>query len=315
MIYLYWGENSFLIQEKLSAIRAKYESKFSSGLNFWKMDLEDDFSGLKSIIDSRSMFEEKKLVFARGIFSIPEANWEDIKKNIGNIGKSEDVILIFYDFSLPDEKAKKRLEFLSGLGKAEEFKSFERNRFLNWILEKSKSIGLKIARPEAVYLIDNVGLDHHRVFGELSKLASYKKGGIVSKKDIDEIVPFEISSNNFKAIGAVLEKNPVLAIKGLEEQWIKNEEPIRVLGALVWQFRILLKLSDLKFASPEEASKKIGVSPWVAGKSISALKKFSVPELKSIYQKLADADLAMKTGAEDGKDALSDFVYSFIKMA
>ena len=310
MIYLYYGENSFLIQEKLSVIRAKYEAKFSSGLNFWKMDLEDDFSGLKSIIDNRSMFEEKKLVFARGVFSMAEADWDEIKKNIANLGKSEDVILIFYDFISPGEQAKKRLGFLSGLGKAEEFKSFERNRFLNWVLEKSKSIGLKIARPEVSYLIDNIGLDPHRVFGELSKLASYKKGEAVLKKDIDEIVHFEISSNNFKAIGAVLEKNPVLAIKGLEEQWAKNEEPIRVLGALVWQFRILLKLSDLKFASPEEASKKIGVSQWVAGKSISALKKFSVPELKSIYQKLADADLAVKTGAEDGKEILSDFVYS-----
>ena len=313
MIFTYYGGNSFLIQEKLFAIRAKYEAKFSSGLNFWKLDLEDDFSGLKSIIDSRSMFEEKKLVFARGIFSIAEADWEDIKKNIGNIGKSEDVILIFYDFSLPDEKAKKRLEFLSKLGKAEEFRNFERGRLLNWILEKSKALGLKIECPEASYLVDNIGLDPHRVFSELGKLASYKNGGAVSKKDIDELVSFEVSSNNFKAIDAILQKNPVLAIKSLEEQWAKNEEPIKILGALVWQFRILLKLADLKFASPEEASKKIGVSPWVARKSISALKKFSVSELKSIYQKLADADLAMKTGAEDGKEALSDFVYDFLK--
>ncbi len=315
MIFLYYGENSFLIQEKLSAIRVKYEAKFSSGLNFWKLDLEDDFSGLKSIIDSRSMFEEKKLVFARGVFSIAEADWEDIKKNTANPGKSEDVILIFYDFVLPDEKAKKRLEFLSKCGKAEEFGNFERNRLLSWILEKSKALGLKIERPEASYLIDNIGSDPHRVFSELSKLASYKKGEPVFKKDMDEIVPFEISSNNFKAIDAILQKNPVLAVKSLEEQWIKNEEPIKVLGALVWQFRILLKLSDLKFASPEDASKKIGVSPWVARKSIYALKKFSVPELKSIYQKLADADLAVKTGAEDGKEILSDFVCSFLKTA
>ncbi len=47
MIYVYYGENSFLIQEKLVAIRAKYEAKFSSGLNFWKLDLEEDWDNLK----------------------------------------------------------------------------------------------------------------------------------------------------------------------------------------------------------------------------------------------------------------------------
>jgi DNA polymerase-3 subunit delta len=313
MLYLYYGENSFLIQEKLAAVRAKYEAKFSSGLNFWKLDLEEDSDNLKSIVDSQSMFEEKKLAFLRGIFSITEAKWEEVKKTIQNIGELEDVILVFYDFIIPKENAKKRLEFLSKAGKSEEFRNFERPKFINWILEKSKSAGLKIDRNEAGYLVDNIGMDPHRAGAEILKLASYKNGGVLTKKDIDAVVPFETYANNFKAIDAILNKNTVLAIKGLEEQWIKNEDPIKILGAFAWQFRILLKLTDLKYSSIDEASKKIGASAWSVKKSVSALRNFSVLELKNIYQKLADADLAVKTGAEDGREALTDFVCGFLK--
>ena len=223
MIFIYYGENSFLIQEKLTAIRAKYEAKFSSGLNFWKLDLEEDPDNLKSIVDSQSMFEEKKLAFLRGIFSIAEAKWDEVKKTIQNIGESNDVILVFYDFLIPKESAKKRLEFLSKSGKSEEFRNFERPKFINWILEKSKSAGLNMERTEAGYLTDNIGLDPHRASAEILKLASYKNGGVLSKKDIDAVVPFDTYSNSFKAIDALLNKNAVLALKGLEEQWIKNE--------------------------------------------------------------------------------------------
>lgn len=312
MLYLYYGENSFLIQEKLRAIRAKYEAKFSSGLNFWKLDLEEDSANLKSIVDSQSMFEEKKLVFLRGVFSVPDVKWEEIKKTIQNIGKSEDVILIFYDFSIPKESGKKRLEFLSKSGKSEEFRNFERPKLISWILEKAKSAGLKIERNEAGYLIDNIGMDPHRASVEILKLASYKNGEILSKKDIDAVVSFETYANNFKAIDALLHKNAVLALKGLEEQWAKNEDPIKILGAFAWQFRILLKLTDLKYSSLDEASKKLGAPAWSVKKSVSALRNFSVPELKNIYQKLADADLAVKTGAEDGREVLSDFVCGFL---
>ena len=311
MIYLYYGDNSFLIQEKLSAIRAKYESKFSSGLNFWKFDLESDCSELKSALGSQSMFDEKKLIFLRGVFSVPESSWEEIKNEAGKILKSNEVIAVFYQFGPAQDAAdKKRLEFFQKNGKTEEFKNFERNRFINWILEKSKSVGLKMGYAESVYLADNIGLDPQRASSEISKLASYKNGDILTKKDIDAVVPFETYSNNFKAIDALLNKNAVLAIKGLEEQWAKNEDPIKILGALVWQFRILLKLTDLKYSSLDEASKKLGAPAWSVKKSVSALRNFSATELKNIYQKLADADLAIKTGVEDGREVLSDFVCS-----
>jgi DNA polymerase-3 subunit delta len=163
------------------------------------------------------------------------------------------------------------------------------------------------------YLADLVSADAHRFYNELSKLASFKAGGTVKKDDITLLVSGEASSNIFKTTDALARKDARTAMLSLEEHWQKNEDPFGVLGMLVWQFRIMLKLSDGAFRNmPAEAvAKKLNLNPWTVKKTMPSLNKFGLLELKSAYKKLADIDLAVKTGKEDIKDALADFVCSF----
>ena len=312
MIYLYYGENSFLIREKLVQARTAYQSKFKSGLNFFKFDLEENCDDLKTALESQSMFGEKKLIFLRGILSVPESEWEKIVKvlnTLSDLDKTNDVFLVGYDFTAADSAVlKKRLEFFNKKGKVEEFRNYDKPKLIDWCLKKAAGENIKTARGDLAYLIDGVGCDTDRVWNEILKLASYGQGAI-TKTNIDNSVVFDVVSSNFKITDALMARNAVLALKGLEDQWSKNEDPILILGAIVWQFRILIKLAGAKFALAEEAAKKLGLNPWVVKKSLSALKNFSTEELKNIYHNLADIDLAIKTGTRDGREALEDFVY------
>ena len=325
MIYLYWGENSFLIQEKLTRIKEAYRNKFKSGLNFFKFDLEENCDDLKSALESQSMFSEKKLIFLRGVLSVSEPQWEETNKilnSIGGLEKSEDVILVGYDFTAAPASAalKKRLEFFNATGRVLEFRNYDKPKLIDWCLKKAAGENIKITRGDLAYLIDGLGCDTHRVWNEIVKLARYGQGAI-ARADIDRLVTFDIISSNFKVTDALMAKNAPLALKSLEDQWAKNEEPVLVLGAIVWQFRILVKLAGGpstvlgagKFASAEEAAKKLGLNPWVAKKSLAVLRNFSLSELKNIYHNLAEIDLAVKTGERDGREALEDFVYNFLK--
>ena len=333
MFILYYGENSFLIQEKLAKIKEAYRNKFKSGLNFFKFDLEENCGDLKPSLESRSMFGEKKLIFLRGVLSVPESQWTEVGEILGAVGgldKSEDVILVAYDFTTAPTSStpsaglrgtlKKRLEFFNAKGKVSEFRNYDKPMLIDWCLKKAAGENIKIARGDLAYLINGLGCDTHRVWNEIAKLARYGQGAI-AKADIDRLVVFDVVSSNFKVTDALMAKNAPLALKSLEDQWAKNEEPILVLGAIVWQFRILLKLAGGfstalgagKFTSAGEAAKKLKLNPWVVKKSSSALRNFSLSELKNIYHDLADIDLAVKTGERDGREALTDFVYNFLK--
>lgn len=314
MVITYYGGNSFLIQERLQAVKEKYLAKYAGGFNFWKFDLEENIDDLGSVLESQAMFAEKKLVFLRSVFSAAEDKWQNLESVLGKnnwLGKSEEVILIPYDFS-GGEKSKKRLDFLKTLGEAKEFKNLDKPRLIDWCLKKASETGLKISRADLAYLIDGVGCDTHRVWNEIAKLAAYGNG-IVTQKSIKDLASFDSFSNNFAVTDALLQRNIPLALKELEAQWQKNEEPVMVLGALVWQFRIMIQLAAGRFSSSDEAAQKLKLNPWVAKKALSALKNFTYAQLKNIYQNLADADWAMKTGAQDGREALADFIYGLLK--
>lgn len=320
MLYLFYGQNNILLQEKLTLLKERYSTKFSSGLNFWQLDLEDCANELEKIISHQSMFEEKKMIFARGVLSIAENNWVEIKNLLEkkNIVSNEEIILVFYDFLSVSQKTaeniKARIDFFNQQGQAKEFKDFSKTQLISWAGEQVKNLELKINRPELLYLIEGVNNDAGRVLSELQKLSLYKSGSFASRQDIDTLVSFEINPVIFNLTDALLRKNTAEAIKYLIKHRQNNDDPLMILNMLSWQFRLLLKLSDFSVQelTAENVARKLKINPWVAQKNISSFRNFSLPELKTAYQFLLEADLAIKTGTKESFEALEDFIYTLL---
>lgn len=89
---------------------------------------------------------------------------------------------------------------------------------------------------------------------------------------------------------------PGIGIKAVDlfHQALQASEPEILLFMLVRQFRFLIGLSNRSKNSIEEMSR---LAPWQEGKLKKQASYFSKEQLKSIYRKLYDIDLAQKTGA------------------
>jgi len=79
-----------------------------------------------------------------------------------------------------------------------------------------------------------------------------------------------------------------------------------------YQFRNILSIKDLitRGQSPYFFGKKAGIHPYVIKKSYSLAQKFTIEELKKIYQKIFEVDLDIKTGKIEPKAALDLLVSS-----
>ena len=66
----------------------------------------------------------------------------------------------------------------------------------------------------------------------------------------------------------------------------------------VYQFHNLLMIKDLieRGVSYSDLASKTKLHPFVVKKSFQQIKNFSLKELKKIYGRLAESDLAVKTG-------------------
>ncbi len=117
----------------------------------------------------------------------------------------------------------------------------------------AEQIGVQITKDGAGELIERVGNDPRQLANEIEKLALIVgAGGRITVDLVRQSVP-SLAMDVFDLVNAVTEGNASKALKVLERLLHQREQPMRILGLLARQFRLLLQarlLLDSKQVSP-----------------------------------------------------------------
>lgn len=303
MIILLHGEDTYRSRQKLKEIIDQYRAKHKTGLNLVRFYEEDlDFDRVKEKIESVSMFNEKKLVVLESIFknkSFLEEFSDYAKKS--KLKGNQDTILIIY------QTGKIAITpFKSWLTMLEEFKPLSGADLFNWLKKETARQETAISPAALKKIVVYLGNDLWQISSELSKLVSYKAGQSIEEEDIDSLVGAKIEVNIFKTLDALAQRDKKTALKFLHEHLNQGANEIYLLTMFIYQLRSLLKLKDLisRGASYQALAKESGLHPYVVKKNWSVLQNFSLDQLKKIYQRLLEAEVAIKKGRLDGQTAL-----------
>jgi len=324
MIIFLYGPDTYRSRQKLNEIIENYKKAHQSGLNLRYFEGEDlNFEEIQNEIQQTSIIAGKKMLILKNVFSDIDFKEKFLKnsKNFinypseakgGDEGKpegvnfidSKDLILFYEEKEIP--KTDSLLKFLKKSGKSQEFKLLEGQNLKNWIKKEIERYGEK-ADPEAVgKLAEFVGNDTWRLSNEIQKLASFKNGKDIQAKDVDLLVKPEIDNNIFRTIDAIAVKNKKKALELLHKHLEKGDPPLYLLNMINFQFRNLLMIKELIEKNQPYYSilRKTQLKPFVMGKSYQQAQRFSLPELKKIYQKIFKADINIKTGRIDPETVL-----------
>ncbi len=303
MLILLYGEDTFRSQQKLKEIIKEYQAKHQTGLNLMRFKEEDlDFSQVREKIEAVSMFNEKKLIILEDIFKnkdFKESFFDYIKKN--KLKDSQDIIIALHQIGkLAGANFKRQVSMF------EEFKPLEGADLINWIKKELDKNKATISQGAIKKLAAYIGNDLWQLNNEINKLISYKNNQPINEEDIDLLVKAKMDVNIFKTIDALAQKDKKTALKLLHEHLEQGENEIYLFSMFVYQMRTLLKLRDLtdKGTPFFDLAKKSGLHPFVVKKSSEQLRNFGLDQLKKIYQRLLEIDLALKTGRLDGPTAL-----------
>ena len=304
MIIFLYGPDTYRSRQKLNEIIENYKKAHQSGLNLRYFEGEDlNFEEIQNEIQQTSIIAGKKMLILKNVFSDIDFK-EKFLKNSKNFISSKDLILFYEEREIP--KTDSLLKFLKKSGKSQEFKLLEGQNLKNWIKKEIERYGEK-ADPEAVgKLAEFVGNDTWRLSNEIQKLASFKNGKDIQAKDVDLLVKPEIDNNIFRTIDAIAVKNKKKALELLHKHLEKGDPPLYLLNMINFQFRNLLMIKELIEKNQPYYSilRKTQLKPFVMGKSYQQAQRFSLPELKKIYQKLFKADINIKTGRIDPETVL-----------
>ena len=163
MIYLFYGEEEFLIDSEIKKLISK--NKIDSN-SISRYDLEVD--SIKSVIDDActiSLFDDKKFIIVYNFDKLVKDDEKSLSEFINNIG---DVIIVFVASKLDDRK-----KIVKEIKKISTSKEFNKNKNISDTV-RSMFDDYKVDYKTVDLLISMVGNDLRILSQEVEKLKIYK---------------------------------------------------------------------------------------------------------------------------------------------
>ena len=185
-----------------------------------------------------------------------------------------------------------------------------------WIMAQAEAAGGRFTPRAAAELARRVGNDAAWARNEIEKLLAFVGyTRAVEIDDVEELTPAPEHPNIFEMVDALALGRSERALR-LLHQLLHQEEPIRIWGMVIRQFRLLLltrEALDTGLVQPQAIAKALSIHPFVAKKLVPQARRFRMETLESIYGALQATDRAWKTGEADLETAMDVLVASLGK--
>ncbi len=299
--YFFYGLETFYHVEAIRSLTKKWINADNRDFNLETFDART--SKVNDWIDSvktLSFLGGTKLVIVRNLHEeIPE---DKDTESLINYCKNPiaDACMV-----ITAEKVDRKRKLFKALTKAKGAVVCEapkENVLAIWVRDRAKTKGYTMTIDAAHALINRVGARPGILAQELDKTLIYSgKKNTVSEKDVQEVVGETRLENIFSLTDALKNKNPHKALLILKNYLDNGEEPIKIMGTIAWQFRVIweVKHYQQRNISSGQIAKAMGANPFVVEKAMQHTKKFSTQQLRLSYLQLAKADRSLKSSSQN----------------
>lgn len=222
-------------------------------------------------------------------------------------------LVLSEDKRLPkNNRVFKAVAKLGGSGEIVEFAapSTRGNELERWVVQHARQIDVQLARGVATDLASFIGPDLRLLDSEMNKLAVYAGDRQVTQDDVRLLVPYAQDANIFDMVDALGHRRTAQAFRLLAQLRNEGAHPLYLLTMIVRQYRILVQVKDLmeKGLDGENISRRIKLHAYPTKKAMAQARQYSGQQLRSIYDRLLDTDVAIKTGQVEANLALDILV-------
>lgn len=258
---------------------------------------------------------EKRMVVLQNILS--NSNKDFLEKIIDLIkGKKipESVVVVFWQAEPigKTSEAKKLAEVLAKEKFSYEFAPMVPTEISNWIIKEGKERGGKISKAAADFIAQNIGEDMWLVNSLIDQLIAYRGADEILSADVKLFIEEKIDDNIFNMVDAIVAGDKRTAYKLLKKQRDMGQEDSFLFSMILRQFKILLQMRDLwergDNLTSDQFAKILGLHPFVAKKSLPLVRRYSLDQLKRIFDELLMIDKKTKTGLADQSMLIDFFV-------
>jgi DNA polymerase-3 subunit delta len=316
-IYLFHGEEDFLIDEALQLIIGKVLDEGTKGFNLdvvygSKVEVKDVVAHASSF----PMMRGRRVVVVKEFEKLATT---DVAKDvigayINNPLESTILALVALD---PDFR-KRPFADLKKKAELVECKPLYDNQVPAWIADRVKSQGRQ-TNAEACRLIQAyVGNSLRSLQNELDKLYVFiGDRKTFTAEDVAAVVGATKGYTVFELQNAIGRRDAKEAIRILERMLENGQSPTMIIVMLTRFFTQLWKLTDVRARRmPEQdISREIGVPPYFVKQYLEFRTNFDVVQIEQCFKALLEADTTLKSTSRDPRLVLDLLVVSLLQEA
>ena len=306
-IYLITSESFRLMEEEVKKI-IKNSSNILT-IDLLEATIEDVITEATYV----SMFAEQKYIIVKnadffGSGKIKEAEIELLEKYLENPVSLTTIIFETYN---KIDLRKKITKEINAKYKIINIPPMYRNDLIPKIRNYVMDNKYKIDTDTINYIIDACYNNYDLIISELNKIfLYYDENDKIILSDVKEMVSKSLVDNNFKFVEAVINKDFILALKILEDLYVLKVDPINLLMLLAREYRLMVSVLILNETGTNKFNimKELNLQDWQLDKYVYYLVNYDKKTLYNYLKRLAELDIAIKSGNLDKYMALKIFL-------
>jgi len=309
MIYLLYGEEYFLLKEKIEEIKSKTDVDNIISIDF-------DYSNIQNILNEVcyiDLFNSKKLLIVSN-FTFKKLKEEDEKALIKYFDNLNDNIIIFKCIDKSLDLRKNIVKKFNSVAEVSYLKKLDRFELFNYLKEMFKKEKYKISDELIKKIINDCGYNNYSennnyIFDEVNKLMMYTlMEKEINSKDVEDVILKNTDNEIFNLINAVTRKDIEATFDEFKIIKELDIEPTIILTSISKQFRTLLQIKILNSEMGNDSiAKKLGLNPYAVEIISKNINLYTIDNLVDVLDKIFHADEKMKSENIDKYGILEQF--------
>lgn len=315
MIVLLHGENELEIEEALAALREAVGDAAAQSMNVIVLDGQRiSPAELRNACAALPFLAAQRLVIVHDLFARERRRAKEeaaFLEALAAVPPTTRLVLVEACTLPEDHPVRRWLAEHPEAGEVRYFPLPPPHALPEWVMERARRHGGAFT-PQAASALAALLTDLRLLDQEIRKLVLWAAGRPVTPQDVDRLVPYAAPIRIFELTEALGRREVRRALTALRRLLEEGEHPLGLFGMIVRQFRLMLLMKELLEAghSPAEAGGRLGLHPYAARKIAEATAGFTMSQLEAFYRRLAELDLAIKTGQIPDGVALETFLVS-----
>jgi DNA polymerase III subunit delta len=169
----------------------------------------------------------------------------------------------------------------------------------SWLRAEVRRLGRKADEAAVAALVDTVGQDLRELAGAVAKLhVAVPPPTVLTAGHVTEFLAQTADRGIFELTDAVFAADAATALDRLDALFDQGEDPIRLLGFIASQLRLLLRVADHPELPKGQVAALLGggVRDWQVDRARRQLRRFRPGDLHRALDLIAEADAHIRNG-------------------